>query len=130
MLQLREPRHDPLIHESRWWQVAPATIGLDSPGQREGTRRAYTPVQDRRRFWTGVRNTVIGEQWRSLAVAWTDTQKREIVADYRRDGAALCPDCGVVLDAFHAGAYDERGHALLVCPRCKQWIMTSAVEGL
>ena len=65
-----------------------------------------------------------------LAVAWTDEQKREIVAYYRRDGTALCPDCGVVLDAFPAGAYHERGHAFLECPRCKQWVTTSAVEGL
>ena len=65
-----------------------------------------------------------------MAVAWTDEQKREIVADYRRAGAALCPDCGVVLDTFDAGAYHDRGHVLLQCPRCKQWVTTSAVEGV
>ena len=65
-----------------------------------------------------------------LAVAWTDAQKREIVADYRRDGAALCPDCVVVVDVFPAGAYHDAGHVFLQCPRCKQWVTTSAVEGL
>ena len=64
-----------------------------------------------------------------MAAAWTDEQKRDIVADYRRDGVALCPQCGVVLDMFRAEAYHERGHVLLRCHRCKQEVTTSAVEG-
>ena len=64
-----------------------------------------------------------------MAAAWTDEQKRDIVADYRRDGAALCPQCGVVLDTFPADAFCDRGHVLLQCPRCKQGVTTSAVEG-
>ena len=65
-----------------------------------------------------------------MAAAWTDEQKRGIVADYRRDGVALCPHCRVVLDMCRAEAYRERGHVLLRCPRCKQGVTTSAVEGV
>ena len=64
-----------------------------------------------------------------MAEAWTDEQKREIVADYRRDGAALCPHCGVVLDTYHPEAHHDRSDVLLQCPWCKQRVMTSVVEG-
>ena len=65
-----------------------------------------------------------------VATVWTDEHKEEIVADYRRDGATMCPACGIVLDTFPAEAYHDRGHVLLECPRCKQWVTTSVVEGL
>ena len=61
--------------------------------------------------------------------AWTDEQKREIVTDYWRDGAALCPQCGVVLDTYYPGGHHDHSDVLLQCPWCKQRVMTSAVEG-
>ena len=63
-------------------------------------------------------------------MTWTDEQKREIVADYRRDGAALCPHCGVVLDTYYPGGHPDRSDVLLQWPWCKQVVTTSAVEGV
>ena len=64
---------------------------------------------------------------RLMAQEWTEEQKRQIVANYRRDGYTRCPNDGRELDIIRHPTNDAQRDVLVRCRSCGQEFFASDI---